>query len=166
MSQARQPKGRPTGGEFASTMHAEADVALREPAVHGEMAILQALRTRNEAARELKRELTRVHLQGAVEALRRAFPDAAEVRVVRAKDGRGKPLAGFVPTRLLHRDGNDATAGDQHWSFRGVEHGMSPATHLSECDDLYGETELVGWDEGTEELVLPLDRDYWKEDQP
>lgn len=162
MSQDRQPKGTPIGGRYAAAVRAEPVVTLATPAPGSETAVHDAVRDRGEKMRGLKRELELIHLQGAVDSLRRAFPDAAELRADHARDHRGYLSKGLEAVRLLDVDGNDATGGDDQWFYRGSpEHGMSPAYHLSECQDIHLNQDLIGEDPETSEYVIRLDHSYW-----
>ena len=118
---ARQPQGIPAGGQFAATAHAEPGISLASTAITPpeQRKLLDALSAKRQEIDRLQNQMDLLNVDAAIGSVRRYFPNAARLRVDRAKHGwTGQPLDEYAPVGLLDQDGNDLTAGDPHWFYR------------------------------------------------
>jgi hypothetical protein len=166
---ARQPKGIPTGGQFAATAHAEPEVSLTSTAVTPpeQKDLLAALSEKRQELHRLQGEVDLMTVDAAIGSVRRHFPNAARLYVDRAKHGwTGQPLDSFEAKGIRDADGHDITPNDPHWYYRRdagddqVDPGVS--IHLSRLGNrFFGyEHEGISYDMETGDYVIDMDHKF------
>lgn len=99
MVQSRQPEGIPAGGQFASSPHTEADVALPAPTVSPQLAALHRARTATTEAEETHAKAAYAYIVS--EAASR-WPTAAGMRLERDESS-----GDWVPDSIVDADGTE-----------------------------------------------------------
>lgn len=125
---AHKPAGTSDGGQFARTTHGEPAVALTgQPAfdadAHAELTA--AIRAETFRIDEAKRQLSRMQLDAALGAVRKEFPDAAELELGFSSS------FGMNPKAVRDKNGNVLSEGTS-WIYSAPEGASSVASHLDQ----------------------------------
>jgi hypothetical protein len=139
---ARQPKGIPSGGQFAATAHAEPDVALagrpeKPKTVMDRYLDREAVQNRRWRLQQQMERLDKIqaaHSLRSVAALLLArYPDAATLRIGEDPDGHDP----YVPVSLANKDGAllELTRDNDEWMFEEmVQHGTDVRELVADLD--------------------------------
>jgi hypothetical protein len=169
MVAARQPKGVPTGGQFAATSHGEPQVMTREElivigqAVEGNPALSEATRQVHHSRRQLADAIKAVDeslLNAAIVHARQIHPGATEMRL---SDSRSRP--GWLETSSLTTAEGEVirdTGSHDSWAFNTIE-GSDPAdiydavASISQNSDIWYTDPRCDYDHRTREHIIYLD---------
>lgn len=139
---ARQPKGIPSGGQFAANTHAEPDVALaarpeKPKTVMDRYLDREAVQNRRWRLQQQMERLDKIqaaHSLRSVAALLLArYPDAATLRIGEDPDGHDP----YVPVSLANEDGAllELTRDNDEWMFEEmVQHGTDVRELVADLD--------------------------------
>ncbi|ACL42156.1 hypothetical protein Achl_4205 (plasmid) [Pseudarthrobacter chlorophenolicus A6] len=185
MSEARQPKGIPAGGQFAATAHAEPEgaslvgVRIGEPremtreelvitgqAVDGSPSLSEVTRQVHHSRRQLAeavKAMDQTMLNATIVHVRQVLPGAKELRLRATRIGDQQMIPTFVQTADDGFLGARYAAGpDGDWARRTVE-GADPASVTEALAGITPHSEIwdtdtrCDYDPQTEEHIIYLD---------
>lgn len=171
MNTARQPKGVPVGGQFATTAHGEPEaraltreeLILTGQAVENNPALSEATRQVHHSRRQLSEAIKAVDaslLNAAIVHARQIHPGATEMRL---RDNRARP--GYLETSSLTTGEGEVIRDDgsyESWAFNTIE-GSDPAdiydavANISQHSNIWDTDPRCEYDYRTREYIIYLD---------